>query len=578
MNHEDGERVRRALYERVTARNDQRGSGDTEQLLEEPSHTGDEVIEEPELVVANSRLRSVRQGYLDGNMILKGTYETLDASYESLDYHLPRCELREDTMREAAQRRRQRSEAAELSLLYLVIALIGVLVGASAMLIFLLIDLFSSMKYYLIRTIVDGQPLNGQGSLVGISCAVAVNSAICLFAVYVGVACPVAVGSGIPHIKAYLNGINVPKLLRFNTFVMKSAGVVASVVGGLPVGKEGPMIHAGAIVGGGFSQGKATSFAMNLPFFTKFRNDADKRDFVVAGAAAGVTAAFGTPLGGVLFALEEALSHWSGRVTMMALMCSAFSYYSLNTLKSFYLQSQSITSGGLVTFGAFTQELRYNHLELVVFGLVGVFGGLSGAAWNALNARLTQYRLRWSQSTTRRVIEMLLWSCIITAIAYGTMMVIVDCKMRDEEQSSALTMQLMCADGHIHALAELWFETPENCVKDMLHQPAEYYSVRSLFVFAVSYFVMTCVTYGMTISSGLFVPNILLGALWGRLFGIFLATQFPGYPWCDVGTYALIGAAAQLSGLVRMTFSLSVILVEATRECSFSKQSLHANE
>lgn len=40
----------------------------------------------------------------------------------------------------------------------------------------------------------------------------------------------------------------------------KGFGVLFAVCGGMAAGKEGPMIHMGAIVAGGISQGKSTSF------------------------------------------------------------------------------------------------------------------------------------------------------------------------------------------------------------------------------------------------------------------------------------------------------------------------------
>jgi chloride channel 7 len=56
------------------------------------------------------------------------------------------------------------------------------------------------------------------------------------------------------QVKCYLNGIKIPHLMRFKTLICKACGVVFSVMGGLAVGKEGPMIHSGAIIAAGISQ------------------------------------------------------------------------------------------------------------------------------------------------------------------------------------------------------------------------------------------------------------------------------------------------------------------------------------
>lgn len=89
----------------------------------------------------------------------------------------------------------------------------------------------------------------------------------------------------------------------------------------------------------------------------------------------------------------------------------------------------------------------------------------------------------------------------------------------------------------------------------------------SSFMFVLQFCPLTVAckrTYGVSIPSGLFVPALVCGAAYGR----FVGEMFEQYSDHHVnkGTYALIGAAAFLGGVVRMTISLTVILIEATNE------------
>ena len=65
------------------------------------------------------------------------------------------------------------------------------------------------------------------------------------------------------------------------------------------------MIHLGSLVGAGLSQFQSKTLGIKLPFFERFRNSEDRRNFISAGAAAGIASAFGAPVGGLLFAMEE---------------------------------------------------------------------------------------------------------------------------------------------------------------------------------------------------------------------------------------------------------------------------------
>jgi len=95
----------------------------------------------------------------------------------------------------------------------------------------------------------------------GISCAMVVLASA--MTVFWG---PGANGSGVAELMGYMNGINYPKVLGFETFVTKVFGVVLAVLGGLCVGKEGPLAHIGGIIG-------ATVVYFPISRFQLYRND-----------------------------------------------------------------------------------------------------------------------------------------------------------------------------------------------------------------------------------------------------------------------------------------------------------------
>jgi H+/Cl- antiporter ClcA len=76
-------------------------------------------------------------------------------------------------------------------------------------------------------------------------------------------------GSGIPEIKCFLNGIDLPSVVRVKTLLCKVIGVTFSVAAGLRVGKEGPMVQSGAVVAASISKGRTKFWGVDTSF-TKF--------------------------------------------------------------------------------------------------------------------------------------------------------------------------------------------------------------------------------------------------------------------------------------------------------------------
>ena len=89
--------------------------------------------------------------------------------------------------------------------------------------------------------------------------------------------------------------------------------------------------------------------------------------------------------------------------------------------------------------------------------------------------------------------------------------------------------------------------------------------------------LLVIISYGCKVPAGIFVPSMAIGASFGRMVGIFVqhlhesfpssaffAACQPDVPCITPGTYAFLGAAAALSGIMHITVSVVVIMFELT--------------
>jgi H+/Cl- antiporter ClcA len=147
---------------------------------------------------------------------------------------------------------------------------------------------------------------------------------------------PGAAGSGIPQVVRALDDdldrAQRAWLVSWRVSLSKVVLVCGGLLGGLSIGREGPTVQVGAGVMVHARRWLSPVAAI------------DAHDLMVAGAAAGIAAAFNTPLGGIVFALEQ-LSRRRG-MTHSALVIA------------------SIVLAGLVAVAAFGNETYFGRLRV----------------------------------------------------------------------------------------------------------------------------------------------------------------------------------------------------------------------
>ncbi len=188
-----------------------------------------------------------------------------------------------------------------------------------------------------------------------------------------------AEGSGIPQVIATLHtktGETGTRLLTLRILAGKILVSFLAILGGFTIGREGPTVQVGA------------ALMFNMRRFYPRSNAVIERKLVLAGAAAGLSAAFNTPLAGIVFAIEELTRSFEARasgVVITSIIIAGVIALGLNGNYTYF---------GTIQIGAHFPNLL--ALAVLITAIVtGIAGGIF--CWLLLNTQ------RWIPAPLRKL-------------------------------------------------------------------------------------------------------------------------------------------------------------------------------
>ncbi|KAI5290767.1 hypothetical protein KEM54_000524 [Ascosphaera aggregata] len=353
-----------------------------------------------------------------------------------------------------------------------------------------------------------------------------------------------AAGSGVAEVKVILSGFVLHGYLGFQTLVIKIFALILSVASGLSLGKEGPYVHIGTCIG---------NIACRV--FSKYHgNDGKRREVLSAAAASGVAVAFGAPISGVLFSLEEVSYYFPTKTMFRTFFCSIAAALSLKFLNPY-------GTGKIVLF-----EVRYVSdwvvFELLIFMVIGVLGGAAGALFIKASRIWAKSFRRIPNIREHPILEVILVALITGVTSFWN-------RYTKLPVSELLFELASPCETSSHS------ETGLCPVKEDIGRLIRQLSI----AFAIKSF-LTIITFGIKLPAGIYVPSMVVGGLMGRIIGHmaqYLFIAFPEHPlfgscaskrgvaFCiNPGVYALIAAGSTMCGVTRLTITLAIILFELT--------------
>jgi H+/Cl- antiporter ClcA len=307
-------------------------------------------------------------------------------------------------------------------------------------------------------------------------------------------------GSGIPQVIAALEDES-PTLrdepLSPRVALGKIVLTVTALFGGASVGREGPTVHVGAALM--LAVGRRCGFS----------EPAQLSRFVLAGGAAGIAAAFNTPLAGIVFAIEELSGTFEHRFSgaLLAAVIVA-GIVSLGLL------------GDYAYFGRVATHLAWGESWLAVL-LCGALGGLTGGLFSRAVVSLSHgsgaiRRWRFRQP-------------VLFAASCGLALAVIGIYGGDGAFGTGYTQARSLLQGQPIVGAE----------------------------FAPIKFAANLISYAAGIPGGLFSPALATGAGIGHDIGMLM-------PSVDPRATVLLGMAGYLAGVTQAPLTSAIILMELT--------------
>lgn len=277
---------------------------------------------------------------------------------------------------------------------------------------------------------------------------------------------------------------------------------------------------------------------------------ARKREVLSAAAAAGISVAFGAPVGGVLFSLEQLSYYFPDKTMWSSFVCAMVAAVTLQACNPF-------RTGKLVLYQV-TYHSGWHDFELVPFAFLGILGGLFGGIFIKLNMGVAEWRKNRTY-LKGPVTEVVLVSFVTALINYPIKF------MRAQASELVHILFAECAD--------LTEDTLGLCKSGKANTGV----VALLVISSGLGIVLSSFTFGLQIPAGIILPSMAIGGLFGRAVGLSVQVFQQAWPSLFVfgscepdvacvtpGTYAIVGAASALAGTTRMTVSIVVIMFELT--------------